>query len=97
MSENCLCSLPFSCCKNYKGMTSRLLKVRLEVCQDALQFVSVCVVATQTISLSVLARNPHKRTEGEISRETGSGRGKEGPREDREGQLTKQDRREQLA
>ena len=55
--------------------------------------VSVCVVATQRISLSVLARNPHKGPE----RETGSGGGKEGPRDDRESQLTKEGRREQSA
>ena len=40
---------------------------------------------------------PRQRTEGEISRETGSGGGKEGPREDRENQLTEQGRRDQLA
>ena len=56
----------------------------------------VCVGATQMISLSVLARNSHKGPEDEISHETGSGGGKEGPREDRENQLTTQDRREQL-
>ena len=37
-----------------------------------------------------LTRNPHKGPEGEILSETGSGRGKEGPREDRESQLTKE-------
>ncbi len=35
--------------------------------------------------MSVLARNPHKGPGDEISRETGSGGGKEGLREDREG------------
>ncbi len=39
--------------------------------------------ARQTISLSVLARSPNKGLELEISDETGSGGGKEGPREDR--------------
>ena len=42
----------------------------------------VCVCAGQIISLSTLARNPHKEPNGETFRETGSGRGKEGPRED---------------
>ena len=46
--------------------------------------VSLCVGASQRIPLSVLARNP---------RETGSGRGKGDPREDRESQLTKETRR----
>ena len=41
--------------------------------------VLVCVGASQTIPLSVLARNPHK---GPV-RETGSRRGKEGPKEAR--------------
>ena len=54
-------------------------------------FISVCVGATQRISLSVLARNLHKERE----RETGSGGGKEGPRLHRESQLTKEDGREQ--
>ena len=45
--------------------------------------VYVCVYAGQTISLSVLARNPNKGIELEISRETGAVRGEEGPREDR--------------
>ena len=58
-----------------------------------LAFVSVCVGATQRIFLSVLARNPHKVPE----HETGIGGGKEGPREDRESQLTKEGRREQSA
>ena len=43
----------------------------------------VCVCAGQTISLSVLARNPNKGLELKISRETESGRGEEGPRKDR--------------
>ena len=51
---------------------------------DLKKFVSVCVDATQTISLSFLARNPHKGPEDEISCESESGGGKEGPREDRE-------------
>ena len=63
----------------------------------ALQFASLCVGATQTISMSVLARNPHKGPEGEISRETGSEGEKEGPREDRGSQLTKKGWREQSA
>ena len=58
-------------------------------------FVSVCVGATQRISLSILVRNPHKGPEGEFSRETRSRGGKEGPREERERQLTKEGRREQ--
>ncbi len=44
-------------------------------------------------SLSVLARNAQKGPE----HETGSGGGKEGPREDRESQVTKERRREQSA
>ena len=60
-------------------------------------FIFVCVGAGQRIPLSALARNPHKGPEGEISRETGSGGGKECPREDRERQLTKEGRREQSA
>ena len=44
----------------------------------------------QTISLSVLARNPNKGIELEISNGTGSGWRKEGPRKDR-GELTKKD------
>ena len=56
-------------------------------------FVSVCVGATQRIFLSVLERNPHKEPECE----TGSGGGKEGPREDKENHLTKEGRREQSA
>ena len=43
--------------------------------------VSVCVGASQRISLSTLARNPHKGLGCEISCETGSGRGKEDARE----------------
>ena len=50
---------------------------------------SLCVCTGQTISLSVLAQKPNKGLELEISRETGSGRGVEGPREDRS-QLTKE-------
>ena len=42
----------------------------------------VCVCIGQTISLSVLARNPNEELELEISRKTGSGRGEEGTRED---------------
>ena len=53
-------------------------------------FISICVGATQRITLSVLARNPHKGPE----RKTRSGGGKECPREDRESQLTKESRRE---
>ena len=60
-------------------------------------FVSVCLGATQRISLSVLARNPHKGHEHGISRETGSEKGKGGSKEDRESQLTKEGRREQSA
>ena len=44
----------------------------------------VCARADQRISLSALVRNPHKGPNGEIFRETGSGREKEGPREERE-------------
>ena len=40
--------------------------------------------ARQTISLSVLVQNPNKGLELEISDETRSGGGKEGPREARE-------------
>ena len=47
----------------------------------------ICVGATQTISLSVLARNPHKGPEDEISHQTGSGGEKEGLRGDRESSL----------
>ena len=57
----------------------------------------VCVCASQRISLSALARTPQKGLEGEISRKTGSGGEREGPKKDRESQLTKEDRREQLA
>ena len=67
------------------------------VWHDAYQFVSVCVGATQTISSSVLARNPHKGLRVRISCETGSGGGKEGPREDRESQLTTEGSRDQSA
>ena len=59
--------------------------------------VSVCVDTGQRISLSVLAWNPHRGPQGEISRVTGSGGGKERPREDRESQVTKEGRREQSA
>ena len=47
-------------------------------------------VMCQAISLSVLVRNPDKGLELEISGETGSGGGKEGPRKD-SGQLTQTD------
>ena len=40
--------------------------------------------------MSVLARNPHKGPEDEISLETTRGGGKECPREDRETQLPKE-------
>ena len=60
-------------------------------------FISVCVGAGQRASMSVLTQNPHKGSEGEISRETGSGGGKERPWEDRESQSTKEGRREQSA
>ena len=43
----------------------------------------VCASARQRISLSALVRNPHRGPNGETIRETGSGGGKEGPREDR--------------
>ena len=49
----------------------------------------VCVCASQRISLSALEGNPYKGPNSETSREAGSGRGKEGPREDRESLLTK--------
>ena len=39
--------------------------------------------ARQTISLSVLARNPNKGLELEISYKTGIGRGEGGPREEK--------------
>ena len=42
-----------------------------------------CVHAGQRISLSALAQNQLKKPNGETSRETGSGRGKEGLKEDR--------------
>ena len=44
------------------------------------------VSANQKISLSVLARNPHKVLAHEISHETGRGRGNEGPRAEEDGQ-----------
>ena len=44
--------------------------------------VSVCVGASQRISLSFLARNPHKGPAREIFHETGSGRWKVAPREE---------------
>ena len=47
---------------------------------QCIAFFSICVGATQRISLSVLVQNAHKGPE----HETGSGGGKEGPREDRE-------------
>ena len=47
-----------------------------------LRWVCLCVSTGQTISLSVLARNPNKGLELEISRQTRSGRGEEGSRED---------------
>ena len=71
----------------------RSIKLQFILVTQWVAFVSICVGATQRISLSVLAWNPHKGPE----RKTGSGGGKEGPREDRESQLTKVDRREQLA
>ena len=43
--------------------------------------VCVCVYAGQWISLSALSRNSHKGPNGEISRETGSGLGKKGSKE----------------
>ena len=43
---------------------------------------SVCVCVPVRRSLSVLARNPNKGLELEISCETGSGRAEEGTRED---------------
>ena len=46
--------------------------------------VGVCVDASQRVSLSILAQNLHKGLGREISLETRSGRGKEGPREDKE-------------
>ena len=46
-------------------------------------FLWVWVSANQKISLSVLARNPHKGLSREISHETGRGREKEGSRENR--------------
>ena len=47
--------------------------------------VLVWVSARQKIPLSVLGRNPHKELAREIFHETGRGRGKEGPWENREG------------
>ena len=43
--------------------------------------ISVGVGASQRKRLSVLARNPHQGFVRKISNETGSGRGKEGPKE----------------
>ena len=45
-------------------------------------WVCVCVRAGQKIPLCVLARNPNKGLKLEISRETESGRGEEGPRKE---------------
>ena len=47
--------------------------------------VSVGVGASQRITLSVLARSPHKGLVRKISHKTGRGRGKEAPRENKEG------------
>ena len=45
---------------------------------------SLCYVcASRTISLPILALNPNKGLELEISRKTGNGRGEESPREAR--------------
>ena len=48
-------------------------------------FLWVWVSACQKIPSSVLSRNPHKGLAREISHETGRGRGKEGPKENRKG------------
>ena len=53
----------------------------------------VCVDASQTIPLSVLARNPHK----EFVRETGRERGMEGLREERMRETAERSSREQSA
>ena len=50
--------------------------------------------ASQRIPLSILAQNPHKELEREISHETGRRRGKEGPRT--EGESREVDRTDQL-
>ena len=57
--------------------------------------VLVYVGASQRIPLSALSRNPHKGPEREISRETGNGQVKEGPKEDRKSWLTKESRSRQ--
>ena len=46
--------------------------------------------------LSVLARNPHKGSESEISRETRSGGGKVGPRKDEESSVDKEGQKRPL-
>ena len=59
--------------------------------------VSACVGTNQRIPVSVLARNPHKWPMFEIFHETGSGRGKKGPREDRRRQSAEGSSRNQSA
>ena len=85
--------------------TARILGSVLKTFGDLLSFkrnmtrcIAICfhLCWCHSDDLFVLARNPQKGPEDEISRETGSGRGKEGQREDRE-QLTNQDKREQSA
>ena len=67
---------------SFSGFLLHLLDLEHHFVTQWVAFISVCVGAGQRISLSVLARNPHK--ESEIFRETGSEGGKEGHREDRE-------------
>ena len=57
----------------------------------------VCARAGERISLSALVRNPHKGPNGETSRETGSGGGKEGPRESSRQRRAEEDGRLEIA
>ena len=67
------------------------------VCDTMLGILCACAGASQTIHLSVLARNPHKGLVREISHETGRERGKEGPREERRTQSAEGSSRKQSA
>ena len=64
-------------------------------CDTVLAFRCVGVFVRRSENLFALARNTHKGVEGEIYHQTESGGGKEGPRENRERELTKKGRREQ--
>ena len=103
VSSNFSFFLPFLCMRHPHLMSgllgiSALFELTL-FCDTMWPFVvlGVCMCAGQRISLSALARDLLKGPNGEISRETGSGGGKEGSRESSRQQRAEEDDRLEIA